>query len=386
MKKLFWPLIFLYYIFLYAYGVNFLSFSIFEAESVDKFWLLKTIFEYIPKNDYVLRLIPLIFSFFSFILYLKISKFYLKEKYLYFSSLTFLFLPGFLISSIILNKAIFLIFETLLFIYLYKRKEILGYIFLALIVFSDYSLVALYFSLIFYAGYKKDVKLLFYIIFLFAINANYFDYVIKGKPRGFFIDVFGTYFLIFSPFVFVYFLYTIYKGFFYKKDVIFFIGVGSFLISLLLSFRQRIKIDDFAPFVLPYTIYMHKIFLSSYKVRLKKFRWPYKLLFVFLFSSMIIFDFFFLFSNEKLVYNLKKDFYFIRPLALFLKNHHIDKVSCNNKFLCRALNFYGINSGDRFYIKYSKSKNRVSIFHNKKELYNISVSKLNTFKVLKNYK
>ena len=386
MRKLFWPLIFLYYVFLYWYGVNFLSFSIFEAESIEKFWILRDIFEYLPKSDYILRLIPIIFSFFSFILYLKISKFYLKEKYLYFSSLTFLFLPGFLISSIILNKSIFLIFETLLFIYFYKRKEILGYIFLALIVFSDYSLVALYFSLIFYAVYKKDTRLLFYVILLFAINANYFDYVIKGKPKGFFVDVFGTYFLIFSPFVFVYFLYTIYKGFFYKKDIIFFIGVGSFLISLLLSFRQRIKIDDFAPFVLPYTIYMNKIFLSSYKVRLKKFRWPYKFLFVFLFSSMLIFDFFFLFSNEKLLYNLKKDFYFVKPLSKFLKRHHIEKISCNNRFLCKALNFYGINEGDNFYIKYSKSKNIVSIFHNKKLLYNISVSKLNTFKFLKNYK
>jgi len=386
MKNLFWPLIFLYYIFLYWYGVNFLSFSIFEVESLEKFWILNTIFEYIPKNDYFLRLIPITFSFLSLILYLNISKFYLKEKYQYFSALTFLFLPGFLISSIILNKAIFLIFETLLFIYIFKKKEILGYIFLTLIVFSDYSLVALYFSLIFYAIYKKNTKLLIFVLLLLTINANYFNYVIKGKPRGFFIDVFGTYFLIFSPFVFVYFLYTIYKGFFYKKDIIFFIGVGSFLISLLLSFRQRIKIDDFAPFVLPYIIYMNKIFLSSYKVRLKKFRFPYKLLFVFLFSSMLFFNIFFLFSSDKLIYNLKKDFYFIKPLSLFLKKHHIEKVTCNNKFLCNALNFYGISEGNEFYISYSKSKNKVSIFHNKKLLYNISVSKLNTFKFLKNYK
>jgi len=109
-------------------------------------------------------------------------------------------------------------------------------------------------------------------------------------------------------------------------------------------------------------------------------------LFVFLFSSMLIFDFFFLFSNEKLLYNLKKDFYFVKPLSKFLKRHHIERISCNNRFLCKVLNFYGIDEGSDFYIKYSKSKNRVSIFHNKKELYELPVSKLNTFKFLKNYK
>jgi len=378
MRKLFWPLIFLYYIFLYWYGVNFLSFSIFEAESIEKFWILRDIFEYLPKSDYILRLIPITLSFFSFILYLKISKFYLKEKYLYFSSLTFLFLPGFLISSIILNKSIFLIFETLLFIYLYKRKEILGYSFLTLIVFSDYSLVALYFSLIFYSIYKRDTKFLIYVLILLAINANYFNYVIGGKPRGYFLDVLATYFLIFSPLVFIYFLFTIYKGFFYKKDVVFFIGILSFLLSLLLSFRQRIKIDDFAPFVLPYTIYMKRIFLSSYKVRLPKFRKKYRWLLSILFGSMILFDVMLFLNKYTPISNLSGSFYFIKPLVQYLKKNNINYVSCNNKYLCKALNFYEINLGNNYYINYSKSKKLVSIFHNNKKIISLSVSKLNT--------
>jgi len=376
--KNFGPLVFIYYIFLYWYGVNFLSFSIFEAESIDKFWILKIFFEYIPKNDYILRLIPISFSFFSFLLYLKITKFYLKEKYTYFAGLTFIFLPGFIISSLIINKSIFLIFITFLFIYFFKKNRILGAIFLGFIVFVDYSLISLYFSLIFYSIYKRDSKFLFYVLVLLAINANYFNYVIGGKPRGYFLDVLATYFLIFSPFVFIYFLFTIYKGFFYKKDIVFFIGVLSFLLSLLLSFRQRIRIDDFAPFVLPYTVYMKKIFLSSYKVRLPKFRRKYRLLFVILFGSMLLFDGMLFLNKYTPVSNLSGSFYFIKPLVKFLKKHKINNVYCNNIYLCKALNFYGIKLGKKYYLYYSKSRKSVSIFHNNKKVVVLSVSKLNT--------
>jgi len=378
MRKLFWPLIFLCYIFLYWYGVKFLSFSIFESESIDKFWILKDFFEYIPKNDYILRLIPITLSFFSFLLYFKLSKFYLKEKYIYFAGLTFMFLPGFIISSLIINKSIFLIFITFLFIYLLKKNRVLGYFFLALIVFVDYSLIALYFSLIFYSIYKRDTKFLIYVLILLAVNANYFNYVIGGKPRGYFLDVLATYFLIFSPFVFIYFLFAIYKGFFYKKDIVFFIGVLSFILSLLLSFRQRIKIDDFAPFVLPYTIYMKKIFLSSYKVRLPKFRKKYRWLFIMLLGSMLLFDGMLFLNMYTPISNLSGSFYFIKPLVQYLKKNNINNISCNNKYLCKALNFYKIDLGKRYYINYSKSKKSVSIFHNNKKIITLSVSKLNT--------
>ena len=379
MKYIFWPVIFLYYTFLYWYSVKFLSFSVVEAKSVESFYLLRFLINVFNiKNDFSLRILPISFSFLSLIVFYNLCKIYLKEKYKYFSTLIFIFIPGFIISSVIINKAIFLIFFTLIFVYFFKKLRIFAYLLLIIYVFIDYSFISLYFALIFYSIYKKDTKLLLFSLLLLAVNANYFNYKIDGKPQGYFLDVFGTYILIFSPFVFVYFLFTFYKGFFLKKDILFFIGSFSFLLSIILSFRQRIKIDDYAPFVLPYVIYMIKVFLNSYKVRLPRFRRCYKFLFVFLFSTMILFDIAIFLNRYTPAKNLSGSFYFIKDLAIVLKKHNINKIKCNNKYLCNSLEFYGIKKGRKYKINYSIKKNEVSIFHNKKKILDINVSNLNT--------
>ena len=381
MRYIFWPVVFLYYIFLYWYSVSFLSFSIVEAKSVEDFYILKFLLSFFNvNNDFSLRILPLVFSFLSLLLFYDLSEIYLKEKYKYFATLIFIFIPGFIISSVIINKSIFLIFFTLLFILTFKKYRFLSYILLISYVFIDYSFISLYFALIFYAVYKKDTKLLIFSLILLAVNANYFNFKIDGKPKGYFLDVLGTYILIFSPFVFVYFLYTIYKGFFVKKDILFFIGSLSFLLSILLSFRQRIKIDDFAPFVLPYVIYMIKIFLTSYKVRLPRFRKSYKILFIVLFSSMLIFDISLFLNQYTPAKNLSNSFYFVKNLALFLKKHNIQNINCNNNYFCKSLYFYGIKQGDKYYLEYSIKRNKVSIFHKQKKVLDINVSNLNTLK------
>ena len=379
MRYLFWPLITLYYLFLYWYSVHFLSFSIVEAKSVDNFYLLKFLIKIFHINsDSTLRLLPLIVSFFSLILFYNLCGIYLKQKYKFFASLIFVFIPGFIISSVIVNKSVFLIFFTLLFIYTFKKFRILSYLLLMLYVFLDYSFISLYFALIFYAIYKRDTKLLVFSLILLAVNANFFNYKIGGKPQGYFLDVLGTYVLIFSPFVFVYFLFTIYKGFFLKKDILFFIGSLSFLLSIILSFRQRIKIDDYAPFVLPYVIYMIKVFLNSYKVRLPRFRKSYKVLFVFLFSSMLFFDIAIFLNRYTPAKHLSGSFYFMKNLAKFLKKHNIDNIKCNNKYICDSLNFYGIRKGVKYNLYYSIKKGKVSIFHSNKKILDVNVSNLNT--------
>ena len=379
MKKIFWFIVIIYYLFLYWYSVNFLSFAIVEASSIEHFFILKYIFSHfnLYGNDYLIRIIPLMFSFLSLILFFKLSEIYIpKSKY--YTTFIFMLIPGFIVSSVIINKSIFLIFLTLLFLYSYKKFRVFSYILLIIYAFLDYSFIALYFSLVFYAIYKKDTKLLFFTLLLLAVNANFFNYKITGKPKGFLPDVLGTYFLIFSPLVFLYFLYSLYKGFFYKKEILFFVGAFSFFISLLLSFRQRIKIDDFAPFVLPYTINMVNVFLKSYRVRLPRFRNNYKILFVLLFGSMIVFDFLLFINSYTPARDLSGSFYFLKPLCKKLKMKHIDGVFCNNKFFCECLNFYGIKNGNKYYLVYYKHKKKVSIFHNNRKILEINVSKLNT--------
>jgi hypothetical protein len=287
-------------------------------------------------------------------------------------------IPGMIISSIVIDKAVYLIFLTLLFIFLYEKIRILTYILLLTYVFFDKSLIFLYLGLVFYSMYKKDTKFLIFNLILLSINANYFEYQIHGKPKGYFIDVFGVYFLVFSPFIFLYFLYAMYKNLFCKKDIVFFISAIAFFVSIFLSFRQKIKIDDFGPYTLIFVLNMTKIFLKSYKVRLPKFRIFYKMLFIFLFSSLIIFDIALFLNKYTPAKKLSYSFYFIKPLVKILKYKNINHISSNNKKLFKILEFYGISSGNKYYVHYKK--NSVSIFHNKKLILKINVSKLNTLK------
>ncbi|GAB6044995.1 membrane protein [Caminibacter profundus] len=372
-----------YYLFLLWYGVNFLSFSIIEFEALDKFWLLKNIINlsitFFGKNDFSIRLPQILFSSLSVILFYNISKkIFNKKNDIYAAVIIFSLIPGFVISSIIINKSIYLVFLVLLLFYLYIEGKKLFFVLLFLLIFIDYSFISLYIALIFYAIYKKDNKFLIYSLILLALNANYFNYTIGGKPRGYFLDVIGTYVLIFSPFVFLYFLYSLYKGFFYKKDVLFFISVTSFLLSILFSFRQRIKIDDYAPFVLPYVIFMVKTYLNSYRVRLPKFRFGYRLLFTTLFSTLILFDLMLFFNKYTPARNLSESFYFIKPLIKVLKVNKINYLTCNNQYLCKALYFYGVKKGKDYSLYYSKGKKEVSIFHKNNKILSIDVSKLNT--------
>jgi len=381
MRVVFLSLIF--YLFLLWYGINFLSFSIVDIKSIENFPILNNILNVsiylFGKNDFAIRIPGIIMGFLSTLLFYKLTFFYLKkEKDRFFSAFIFMLIPGMIISSLVINKSIYIIFSVLLFAYLYKNLKVLSYFLLFFFIFLDKSYISLYFALVFYALYKRDNFLLVLSLIFLALNANYFNYAIKGKPKGYFLDIFGTYFLIFSPFVFLYFLYSIYKGVLdKKKDIVFFIAFFAFIISTILSFRQRIKIDDYAPFTLIFIIYMVKYFLNSFRVRLPKFRTMYKFIFGFLFGSLILFDLVLFFNSYTPAKNLTNSYYFIKPLVKILKEHKINYIKSNNKYLQTALNFYGINSGDKYILIYKKNK-KVSIFHKNRKLLEIDVSKLNT--------
>lgn len=373
-----------FYLFLFWYGVNFLSYSLIDVRSIEHFKILGFILDFsyalFGKNDFALRLPGILTGFISVLLFYKLTQFYLKkDKDRFFAFVIFMLIPGMIISSLIVNKSVYIIFLTLLFVYLYNIKKIYAYLLLAFYVFLDYSFISLYFALIFYAIYKKDNLLLILALAFLAINANYFNYKIGGKPKGHFLDLFGTYFLIFSPFVFIYFLFSIYKGFFDKKrDIIFFIAFFTFIISIILSFRQRIKIDDYAPYTLIYVVYMVKYYLNSYRVRLPQFRKLYKTMFVVLLGSLLIFDVALFLNRYTPAKKLSNSYYFIKPLVKTLRQHNINYITSTNKRLEECLEFYGLKMGNKYTIKYKKRENIVSIFHKNKKILQIDVSKLNT--------
>jgi len=379
MKKIFYLYFLVYYLFLFFYA-NYMDIGNLEVNYLSKNYpitYIENIFLSFGHTNLLLRLPSLLLSIFSIFVYYKISQKYLKkEKDIYFATIIFSLMPGFIIASLLFNKSIYLIFLVLIFIYTFLYYRFYSYLFLLIFSVTDYSFISLYLGLIFYSIYKKDTKFLIYSIILLGINANYFNYEIGGHPRGHFLDVISIYFAIFSPFVFIYFLYSLIKMF-KIPNLLWFISSWGLLFSLLLSFRQKIKIDDFAPYVIVSVVFMISIFIKEYRVRLKIFRPFYRNLFVFLFSSLILFDFILLstpyFFNNKIF----TQFRYSKNIVTILKNNNINYIRCNNTTLCKKLYFYGIKKGNKYFLCFDKNSKKVSILHNNKLLYNFYVSKVN---------
>jgi len=369
-----------YYIFLFWYAIH-LNIGDFEVVYLQNHSLMNYIsnffFSIFGKNNFSLRLPSLIFSIFSVVLYKKIVVYYFKsQKEVNLTLIIFSLMPGFIIASLLYNKSIFLIFLTLLFIYAFLYYRFFSYLLLAVYVFFDYSFISLYFGLIFYSIYKKDTKFLIYSLLLLMINANYFHYDINGHPYGHFINLLLVYLAIFSPFVFIYFLYAILKSL-KKPTLLWFISSFALFFSIILSFRQRIRIDDYAPFVIVSLIFMIKIFFNDYKIRLKMFRRPFQILFIFLFSTLLIFDIALLTTKFYLNKRIVTQFNNSKSIAKFLFDKKINYIYCNNDIFCQKLYFYGLQKGDKYYIKLDKKSKKVSILHNETKLLDEYVSKLN---------
>ena len=379
MKKIFYLYFLVYYLFLFFYA-NYMDIGDVEVDYLTKNYpmtYIENIFLSFSHTNLFLRLPSLILSIFSIFLYYKISQKYLKkEKDIYFATIIFSLMPGFIIASLLFNKSIYLIFLVLIFIYSFLYYRFYSYIFLFLFTIVDYSFISLYLGLIFYSIYKRDTKFLIYSIILLGINANYFNYEIGGHPRGHFLDVISIYFAIFSPFVFIYFLYSLIKKI-KTPNLLWFISSWGLLFSILLSFRQKIKIDDFAPFVIVSVVFMVAIFFKDYRIRLKPFRLKFKFLFSLLFSSLLLFDLI-LFSSIYIFENkIFSQFRYSYEIYSYLKTNNIDYISSNNKKLLNKLSFYGLKQGDKYFVYFDKNSKKVSILHNNKLLYNFYVSKVN---------
>ncbi|NPA55861.1 MAG: hypothetical protein GXO40_05810 [Epsilonproteobacteria bacterium] len=324
-------------------------------------------------NNLLFRLPSLVLSALSLLLYYQIAKKYLSSKDAALAIVIFSLMPGFIIASLLCNKSIYLIFLVILFIWSFLYYRFAAYVLLLLYTVVNYSFIFLYLSLFFYAVYKKDARFMAYSIILFAINANYFNYDIAGHPRGYFVELLLVYLAIFSPFVFIYFLYSLIKT--QQKSLLWFISFVSLGLSILLSFRQQIKIDDFAPFVIVYVVFMVRVFLYNYRIRLKIFRSSYRMLFGFLLGSLLVFDMFILSSPYVLHENIVTQFRYTNRIYKYLKTHNIDSVYCNDELFCKKLYFYGLKKGRKYYLLLDEKHKKVSIFHNQKKISQFFFSK-----------
>lgn len=332
------------------------------------------------QNDLALRLPFILFYILSVILMYKITENYFKyEKDRYISIVIFMILPGVLSASLLVNSAIVIIFFTLLYLYYYKKYNEHSYFLLLLFLFIDNSFAILYLALFFYSLKNQDKKLLYVSLILFTLSMYIYGFSTDGKPRGFLVDTFAIYATVFSPFLFIYFLYSIYRaGIKDEKTLTWYISMTALVLSLLFSFRQRIYIEDFAPYVVISLPFMLKTFFSAYRVRLKEFRTNYNILavlVVFMLSINVILTF----LNKPLYLILPNpnkhfvyQYHFVKELSQELSKRGITSITTEDEELALRLKFYNIEKGDDYFLtlkNYNYPSEKISIKYYGKELF-----------------
>ena len=341
------------------------------------------------QNDYALRAPFIALHLLSILLMYQISKFYLKrEEDRLLSVVVFVLLPGIVSSALLVNAASVVIFFTLLFIYLFLRRQLYAYmLLLPLLLLVDNSFIILYLGLVAYGLYVKNRPIMIGASLLFLLGLYLYGFTVGGKPRGYFLDTFAAYSLVFSPPLFLYFFYTMYRILVReKKTILWVISFSALMISILLSFRQRIMIEDFAPFVVVSVPLMVQVFVRSYRTRLPELRRMHNMTFVIVFSFLLL-NFYATYFNQffyRFLENPTKHFAYKYHVAYELaeKLHAlgIDTINCQDKQMQERLRFYKIQAGGAYSLEESSDyhdSDSVTISYMSHPIISYNVSKLN---------
>lgn len=307
------------------------------------------------ENDYGLRIPMIFFHVLSVLLLYQVSKVYVKRDsdrlWLVF---VYILLPGVISAALLVSNAGFMIFTLFLLLYLYQRKSKLIPFLLLLLVWIDGAYSLLFFALSVYA-FNRGNK--FYMAFntgLLLLSYYLFSFDTMGKPSGHFLDVLGLYATIFSPVVFIFLVYVLYRKMVTKEqDITLYVSGIVFVVSLLLSFRQTIHIEDFAPYMMLLLPLAAQTFFSSYRVRLREFRGRYRILLGIGFALLAA-HFFLLLFNKGLYMILEdphKNFayktHIVKELAAALKTKDISCVTAQKERLQLRLRFYGVGTCEK---------------------------------------
>ncbi|HIQ27910.1 MAG TPA: hypothetical protein EYH42_05375 [Sulfurovum sp.] len=227
-----------------------------------------------------LRIFFIGFGFLSIALFYKLSRTYfprIEDAYL--ATMIFMILPGILTAITLANISIIVLCVILLFVLLYEKGYYAFLPFLMLILFFIHEASIIFFvALLLYAIVNKDKKLAigssaFLLAFIYLAKGI----EIGGRPSGHFIEIFGLYATVFSPLLFLYFFYAMYRILLReKKTLLWYISFTALVFSLLLSLRQRVSITDFAPYVMISVVLMLNTLNNSVRVRLPEFQKRYK--------------------------------------------------------------------------------------------------------------
>ena len=352
--------------------------------------IIKTSIYFFGQNDFALRLPMVVLHIFSTILLYEISKKYVKlQRTRIWLVLVFVLLPGVISSALIVNDAGLVLFGLFLFVYIYDNyAHKFAYPLLGAYLFISGGFVYLFLSLSVYALYKKDRVFFIFNLLLFLVSLLLFGIDTHGSPKGYFLDSIGIYATIFTPIIFIYLVYVLYRKYLTKDiDILWFISTVVFVFSLLLSFRQRINLEYFAPYLMLALPLIAQTFEHSYRVRLNQFRKKYRVVFIvsltllFINSSVVFFNQYLYYIVEKPKKHFSYKMHIAKELAAKLKQRGINCVDTNMK-MSKRLEFYDVTKCNKNILKEgsvnSENINNVTISYKNRVVYSADVTKLNT--------
>lgn len=339
------------------------------------------------QNNFALRIPMILLHIFSVTLLYAIAKPYATREYdrLWLIGI-YMLLPGINSVALLVDDAGLVLFFVMLYAFLVQRYKKFSYFLLPLLMFIDESFMFLYMGVSFYAYEHRKNRLFLVNTGLFIFSLLLYGFDVSGAPQGQFLDTLGIYAVIFSPILFLYLFYVLYRrALLGPRDQLFYIATSAFLLSLLLSFRQKINIEVFAPYLMVALPLVMQSFFHSFRIRLPRFRTKYRVLFIISFLLLIL-NAMSVFFHKEIYYLLKdpKDHfaYRLHIADILAQDLHKRKLTCidaGDKQMQLRLRFYGIGYCKSYKLLVNKKTNdsdSVTIFHKDILLYQASVTKV----------
>ncbi len=342
------------------------------------------------QNDVALRLPMIFMNLLSALLLYKVAKPYTKHaRERVWLVAIFLLLPGVISASLLVDDAALVILGLFLYLFLQQRYGTKADLLLPLLALSDVAFVLLFVALAVQAFREKRYPFAGGYSLLAIVTVWMFGFNTGGVPQSQFLDTMGLYAAVFSPIVFVYMAYVLYRRYVTRQtDLLWAVAATALVFSLLLSFRQRIEIEQFAPFLMAGLPLGMQTFYHSYRVRLRPFRKRYRLLFTLAMASLVI--------NAAAVFFNKAAYLFLEePSRYFAYRTHIAKelaealkargITCatlpDNHSMQLRLRFYGVEKCEDTIVRsvYPPGPENVTIRY-----YNVPVATFNVTKIPKN--
>jgi len=388
-------------LFLALLGINFLllfaqikglSISFTEAELLyGKFtplqWITSLSLTLFGHNDYALRFPMITLHLVSMVLLFLISKPYVTREFdRIWIIVIYALLPGVTSIALVLDSAGIVIVGTFLFVYLFQQNERYSIILMPLLYWLDPAFLYLFFGTSIYGFLNKRYLLGSIAGAFFGASIVFHGIHVGGIPQGRFLDALGVYAAIFSPIVFLYLFYVLYRRFIAnQRDLLWTIATGAFLISILLSFRQKVPVQTFAPFLMLALPLAAQTFFLTYRIRLREFRKRYAYLFytaliLLILNAMVVFFnqyFYRYFHNPK--DHFAYPMHVAKELARTLHREKIECVDAQDYKLQLRLRFYGISHCRNYRFEETPHSNgkKVTISYKNVPVFRTYVTKLN---------